>query len=62
MRAARELLPGKWRVAKMANPTSESVIESMRDHYYHARRHCGCGVIEAIYRAIYAQATGRWPW
>lgn len=35
---------------------------SIVDHYCHARAHCGCGRTQAIYRAVYAQTTGRWPW
>jgi hypothetical protein len=35
---------------------------SMADHYGHARTKCGCGIVEACYRAIYAEITGRWPW
>lgn len=38
------------------------VIASLLCHYRHARRHCGCGCMEAAYRAAYAEATGRWPW
>jgi hypothetical protein len=38
------------------------VAASLADHYNHARRKCGCGRIESIYRAVYAQVTGRWPW
>lgn len=39
-----------------------AVSDSLGDHYYHARRGCGCGRVESCYRAAYAQGTGRWPW
>lgn len=36
--------------------------DSMMDHYVHAREHCGCGPVRALWRAWYAETTGRWPW